>query len=58
MRRQLGDDSEGGEDGGDCAVESDGPVADVDAEMSVYAAVDALKAEEFIVNVGGGDRLR
>lgn len=56
MRRQLDRDSEGGEDGGGCTVESDGPVADVDAAMSVYAAVYALKIEEVIVNVGG--RLR
>ena len=50
--------SEGGEDGGGCTVESDGPVVDIDAAMSVYGAVDALKAEEVIVNIGGGDGLR
>jgi len=30
-------------------------VADVGATMRVYGAVDVLKVEEVIVNVGGGD---
>jgi len=33
-------------------------MADIDAAMSVYGAVDVFKVEEVIVNVGGGDRLR
>ena len=30
-------------------------MADIDAAMSVYAAVDALKAEEVSINFGGDD---
>ena len=58
LRRQLGRDEEGGENGGGCTVKSGGPKANVGAAMSVYEAVDASKAEEVIINVGGGDRLR
>ena len=58
MRRQLGRDSEGGENGGGCTVESDGHMADVEAAMSVYGTVDALTTEEVIVNVGGGGGLK